>query len=90
MTRYIPRPVPDDVIAALEELPDGPWKVWTSCSFRRISAKADGDVLCGINQISDGHPDLSMSERQLTALCRIVNGLREASQPSPSDIEGAA
>lgn len=39
----------------------GPWEIWTSCSFRRISSKAtgkDGDVLHAVIQRSDGHPDL--------------------------------
>lgn len=39
----------------------GPWKIWTSCSFRRISSEAtgnDGDVLHAVVQRSDGHPDL--------------------------------
>lgn len=35
----------------------GPWEMWTSCSFRRIGS-ASGEVLCGITQRSDGHPDL--------------------------------
>lgn len=35
----------------------GPWKWWTSCSFRRLSAQGDGDVLCAVTQ-SDGHPDV--------------------------------
>lgn len=39
----------------------GPWEMWTSNSFRRISSKAtcrDGDVLHAVVQRSDGHPDL--------------------------------
>jgi len=35
----------------------GPWTWWTSCSFRRLSAQGDGDVLCAVTQ-SDGHPDV--------------------------------
>jgi hypothetical protein len=35
----------------------GPWTWWTSCSFRRLSARGDGDVLCAVTQ-SDGHPDV--------------------------------
>ena len=56
-------------------LPPGPWEVWTSCSFRRISRRdgGDGDVLCGVVQRSDGHPDLSMNEKQLQALCDLRN-----------------
>ena len=38
----------------------GPWQMWTSCSFRRISSErgGDGDVLCAVVQHSDGHPGL--------------------------------
>ena len=74
------------LIAAVDTLPDGPWEVWTSCSFRRISGPdgRDGGVLCGVIQRSDGHPDLSMNERQLQALCDSVNGLRAVkAQRSP-------
>lgn len=42
----------------------GPWKWWTSCSFRRLSSEAtgrDGDVLCAVTQRSDGHPDLHLA-----------------------------
>lgn len=39
----------------------GPWKWWTSCSFRRLSSEAtgrDGDVLHAVIQRGDGHPDV--------------------------------
>lgn len=36
----------------------GPWSWWTSCSFRRLSATCDGDVLHAVIQRSDGHPDI--------------------------------
>ena len=36
----------------------GPWSWWTSCSFRRLSARNDGDVLHAVIQCSDGHPDI--------------------------------
>ena len=39
----------------------GPWEIWTSFSFCRISSKAtgrDGDVLHAVVQSRDGHPDL--------------------------------
>lgn len=42
----------------------GPWRMWTSNSYRRISSEAtgkDGDVLCAVVQRSDGHPDLHFS-----------------------------
>jgi hypothetical protein len=63
----------------LAALPDGTWEVWTSNSFRRITAVhngrhgQDGGVLSGTIQRSDGHPDLSMNETQLKALCDLRN-----------------
>lgn len=69
---------------ALDMLPAGEWEVWTSNSFRRVTAKIngrhgqDGGVLSGTIQRSDGHPDLSMNEEQLCALCFIINRLRAA------------
>jgi hypothetical protein len=58
-------------------LPPAPWKLWTSCSFRRIGGATgnDGDVLSAYAQRPDGHPDLSMPERQLAALVRLRNAL---------------
>ena len=38
----------------------GPWTWWTSCSFRRLSYRGDGDVLCAVTQ-SDGHPDVFLN-----------------------------
>jgi hypothetical protein len=41
----------------------GPWKWWTSCSFRRLGSEAtghDGDVLHAVIQRSDGHPDVHL------------------------------
>lgn len=41
----------------------GPWRWWTSCSFRRLSSEAthgDGDVLCGVIQRADNHPDVHL------------------------------
>lgn len=43
----------------------GPWRWWTSCSYRRLSSDAtgrDGDVLRGDIQRHDGHPDVICSE----------------------------
>lgn len=37
----------------------GPWSVWTSNSWRRISATGDGDVLHPTKNSFDGHPDLA-------------------------------
>lgn len=39
----------------------GPWKWWTSCSYRRLGSEAtrrDGDVLHAVIQRSDNHPDV--------------------------------
>lgn len=47
-------------MAGMKHTP-GPWRLWTSNSFRRISSDAsgaDGDVLHAVVQCSDGHPDL--------------------------------
>lgn len=57
------------------------WEVWTSNSYRRVTARdqtgrmvtADGGVLSGTIQRSDNCPDLSMSEEQLRALCTLRN-----------------
>lgn len=46
-------------LEALREHTPGPWTWWTSCSFRRLSAQGDGDVLCAVTQ-SDGHPDVHL------------------------------
>jgi hypothetical protein len=60
-------------------LSPAPWKLWTSCSYRRIGGASghDGDVLHAYNQRPDGQPDLSMSEVQLFALVRLRNALPE-------------
>lgn len=52
-----------------------PWSVWTSNSFRRVSCHGDGDVLTGIIQRSDGHPDLSMPAYRLDAWIELTNAL---------------
>ena len=65
-----------DLAARLAELPAGEWTVWTSNSYRRISSAGDGDVLHAYTQRSDGHPDLSMTEGQLEAICWLVNSAR--------------
>lgn len=76
---------------ALAALPAGEWEVWTSCSFRRITARVngrsgpDGGVLSGVVQ-RDGHPDLSMSEKQLEALCVLRNTIAEILAPEDSEV----
>lgn len=70
------------LVDAVDRLPSGTWEVWTSNSYRRITAShdgrhgPDGGVLHGTIQRSDGHPDLSMSADQLQAICDLVNGVR--------------
>lgn len=39
----------------------GPWKWWNSCSFKRLTAKVDGDILHAY-VASDGHPCIEVSE----------------------------
>lgn len=77
----------EDAARAIDKLPPGEWEVWTSCSYRRITARdgPDGGILHAHTHISDGHPDLSWNERQCQALCDLVNGLRAALQEKTSD-----
>ena len=79
--------LPDDVIekltACIKAMPGGHWEVATSNSYRRIYAQEngragpDGGVLHAHTQRSDGHPDLSMTEDQLRALCTLRNTVAE-------------
>lgn len=68
-----------EMAEALALLPRGKWEVWSSNSYRRITAVEngrsgqDGGVLRAYNQWPDKHPDLSMSEKQLKALCDLKN-----------------
>lgn len=60
-----------------------PWVVHSGSSYRRIASVPtrdsgfhsfpDGNVLHGIIQRSDGHPDLSMPESELEALVEVIN-----------------
>jgi len=43
----------------------GRWQWWTSNSFRRLSARGDGDVAYGWMQPSDGHPDIQIREHDM-------------------------
>ncbi len=69
----------DRLTACIKAMPGGIWEVWTSNSYRRITAKnghrhgPDGGVLHAYTQRSDGHPDLSMNEKELRALCDLRN-----------------
>lgn len=72
-----PEPLIAELRAIEDALPAGPWEVWTSCSFRRVTGpdgKAGG-VLSAYNQRSDNHPDLSMPEGQLKAWVALRNAL---------------
>ena len=75
----------------LERIQEGdrplPWVMHDGCSYRRISSEptrenprsfADGNVLHATKCWHDGHPDLSMSGDQLSALVRLVNSIPEA------------
>lgn len=69
--------------AAMEGVTPGPWKWWTSCSWRRLSSAArgydrDGGVICPIVSRSDGHPDLIVSDEDMAFIARC----------SPSGISG--
>lgn len=57
----------------------GPWKWWTSNSFRRLSGPdgKDGGVLCPTVSRSDGHPDLIVSKADM-ALIESAPDLLEA------------
>lgn len=64
-----PMMITDEQLAEWERLATaatpGPWRWWTSNSFRRLSSDADmkdGGVLCAVVQHSDGHPDVFCSE----------------------------
>jgi hypothetical protein len=61
----------------------GEWSVWTSNSFRRITAhrQPDGGVLRGALQRPDGHPDLNGNNRDadLEGICFLHNAAPEVS-----------
>jgi hypothetical protein len=52
----------------------GPWKWWTSNSWRRLTSHAggrsgqDGGVLCPTTQASDGHPDIIATEDDMALI----------------------
>jgi hypothetical protein len=69
----------NDVVAewttAMEGVTPGPWKWWTSCSWRRLSSAVrghdrDGGVICPIVSRSDGHPDLIVSDEDMAWIAR--------------------
>lgn len=60
----------EDVAEELRRLPARPWELWTSCGYNRISKSSGGD---GHALTADRHGELSLSERSLRALCRVVS-----------------
>lgn len=75
----VPKDILDGLTECIGKLPGGLWEVWTSNSYRRITATEngrsgpDGGVLHALTHRSDGHPDLSMTAEQLWALCALRN-----------------
>ena len=66
----------DHATAITAGVAPGPWKWWTSCSYRRLSSVpsgADGDVLHGVVQ-RNGHPDVycSAADRAFIAESRML------------------
>lgn len=67
----------DDLERLRRRATPGPWRWWTSCSFRRLSSDAtgkDGDVLHGSIQ-SDGVADIVGSEEDRALIEAAVNAL---------------
>jgi hypothetical protein len=67
-------PVPDPELARDREViaaasPE-PWEWWTSNSWRRLTHKREGDVICPTICRSDNHPDLTVSERDMDFIAR--------------------
>ena len=60
----------DKIKARLKAATKGPWEWWTRCSYRRLSAEGDGDVLRGYVCV-DGVVDIvAEDEAHATALAR--------------------
>lgn len=60
---------------AMEGVTPGPWKWWTSCSWRRLSSAVrgfdrDGGVICPTVSRSDRHPDLIVSDDDMEWIAR--------------------
>ena len=49
----------DELERLAKEATPGPWTVQTGCSWRRIGANGDGDVLRPVRHQHDGWPDLA-------------------------------
>lgn len=53
---------PQDLAALVAQATPGPWKWWTSNSWRRLSSeRQEGGVICPF-VARDGHPDLTVSD----------------------------
>lgn len=80
----------DEVDAYLAEATPGEWAVWDSCSWRRIGTKepyADGNVICPINQLRDGHPDLLARREDLEFVVKAKRDLPRLSRELRQRIE---
>lgn len=64
----------------------GPWKWWTSNSWRRLSCDAggvphiDGGVLCPVTQRPDNHPDVLVSEEDMALIAAAPDLLKHLKQ----------
>lgn len=72
----------------------GPWRWWTSNSWRRLSSdhpehRREGCVLCPIVQRSDGHPDIIVTDGDM-ALIAAAPELYEALADAKITLEEAA
>jgi len=68
----------DKLVVLEKKATPGPWRWWTSCSFRRLSSDAtgkDGDVLRAVLQRWDGHPDVHASEDDKALIAAVRNAL---------------
>ena len=70
----------------------GPWRWWTSCSWRRLSSVAtgkEGDVACPYVSKTDGHPDLNISEADMQFIECAVNACFKVSPNNPQAVAEA-
>lgn len=78
-----------EIIEAAKKATPGPWKWWTSNSWKRLSTEdRDGGVICPVVSRADGNPDLSIKEHdmrhianctpeRIIALCEFVQAFDE-------------